>query len=152
MKEVFPIIPAGNGPLWVLIVLGVVLVGLLVLFGWFVYSSRNTRFEVSPDGLAIRGAMYGRWIALSDLDLERARTLDLERDKEYRFQWRTNGVGLPGYQAGWFKLKGGGKVLAFLTDRRRVACVPTRQGYQVMLSVSDPAAFLKSLRRAAGRP
>lgn len=151
MKEVFPIIPAGNGPVWILIALALLMIGLVAVFSWFVYSSRNTRVEISPDGLAIRGTMYGRLIALGDLDLEGARALDLDRDKDYRFKWRTNGVGLPGYQAGWFKLRGGGKALAFLTDRRRVACVPTRQGYQVMLSVSDPAAFLKSLRRAAGQ-
>ena len=65
-------------------------------------------------------------------------------------RWKTNGVGLPGYQAGWFRLRRGGKALLFVTDRTRVVFVPTNEGYSVLLSVPDPDVFLRTLRAAAG--
>ena len=82
----------------------------------------------------------------SALLVEDARALDLGRERQYRPKWKTNGSGLPGYQAGWFKLRNGEKSLLFVTDRSRVVYVPTRDGYSVMLSVTHPEQFLESLR------
>ena len=72
--------------------------------------------------------------------------MDLTAEREYRPSWRTNGVGLPGYSAGWFKLSNGQKALAFLTDRTRVVYLPTRAGYVLLLSVASPQEFLRALR------
>jgi len=66
---------------------------------------------------------------------------------------RTRGTGLPGYSAGWFRLRNGEKALCFLTDRSRLAYVPTRAGFSVLLSVllsvERPDAFLAALARLA---
>jgi hypothetical protein len=56
------------------------------------------------------------------------------------------GTGLPGYAAGWFKLRNGAKALLYVTDRSRVARIPTTEGYLVMVSVNDPAALIAQLR------
>jgi len=146
MKQVFPIVPASSGPLMVLIPLAILLLGLVAMSAWFVYSSRHAQFEISSEGLRITGALYGRFIPASELLVGGARTLDLKPDCPYRLRRRTNGVGLPGYQAGWFKLNNGERALAFITDSSRVVCVPTTQGYSVLLSVADPQAFLNALR------
>jgi hypothetical protein len=55
------------------------------------------------------------------------------------------GTGLPGYQAGWFRLRNGEKALVYLTDRRRAVYVPTTAGYDVLLSPEDPDGFLRAL-------
>jgi hypothetical protein len=60
---------------------------------------------------------------------------------------RTNGIGMPGYSAGWFRLRGERRALLFVTDRSRVVYVPTREGYPVLVSVQRPAEFLESIRR-----
>jgi len=151
MKENFPIVPAGAGATWVLLGLGVILLGLLALFGYMVYSSRHVHCEVSPRELRIAGDIYGRRIPVEALSLEGAKVIDLGRDEPYRFKWRTNGTGLPGYSAGWFRLRNGEKALAFVTDRRRVLYLPTRKGYSILLSVAEPDAMLAALRRAGGR-
>lgn len=146
MKQVFPIIPASSGPLTVLIPVCILMLGLMVLFTYFVYSSRHTRFEVSADGLRITGDLYGRMIPARDLITEQARVLDLTTEKGYALSWKTNGTGLPGYKAGWFKLKNGGKALVFVTDPRRIACIPTRAGYSVLLSVAAPEQFVEAVK------
>ena len=151
MKEIFPIIPASSGPVWFFLGLSVFLLALVALFGYLTYSSRHARCEVSADGLRIAGDLYGRRIPLEALRLDGARVLDLRRDKEYQLKWRTNGAGLPGYSAGWFKLRNGEKSLAFVTDKQRVLYLPTSRGYSLLLSLAEPEALLEALRTAGAR-
>jgi hypothetical protein len=148
--QIFTIIPASNGPIWFLVGIVVFLVLLVSLFAWFAYASRNVRFELSDEGLRIAGDMYGRTIPYSSLVVDRVEVLDLSRDRQYQPKWRTNGAGLPGYAAGWFKLRNGEKSLCFLTSRRSVVYVPTREGYSVMMSVERAADFTAALA-SAGR-
>jgi hypothetical protein len=60
------------------------------------------------------------------------------------------GTGLPGYQAGWFRLRNGEKALLDLTDRRRAVYIPTGAGYSLLLSPADPDGFLSRLRAVLG--
>ena len=53
---------------------------------------------------------------------------------------------MPGYRSGWFKLEGGERALLYLTDVQRAVYVPTTEGYGVLLSPSDPDAFVAALR------
>lgn len=151
MRESFSIIPAGMGPLWVLVFsLGItILVGGIM--GSFFLASRNTRFVVSDTGLEISGGMYGRSIPKEHLQVTAAKPLDLTQDTAYRLGARTNGAGMPGYQAGWFRLHNGEKCLAFVTNSQRVVYVPTSEGYVVMMSVENPTAMIESLQRLATR-
>jgi len=148
MKDVFPIVPAGAGPLWVLAAVVGLLIFLAGLMGWFAWSSRHAAVEVDADSLRVAGALYGRTIPLSSLRLNEAGVVDTKRGP-HRLALRTNGAGLPGYQAGWFRTAGGEKALAFVTERSRVARIPTVDGYALMVSVADPEALLEALRRRA---
>lgn len=150
MKASFPIIPASSGPVWLFVSVSVFSLALIALFGYLALSSRHVVFEVSSEGLQIRGDMYGRRIPLSALDVAKAKPVDLTRDREYQFVARTNGAGLPGYSSGWFRLRKGEKCLAFVTDQQHVLYVPTRAGYSLAMSVSDPTALLDELRKASG--
>jgi hypothetical protein len=153
VKEVFPIIPAGAGSVWFLVGIGLVLLIGAVFLGFLAFSCRSASVEVSPEGLHIRAAFYGRLIPLPSLVVENARPVDLKADHDVQLSWRTNGIGLPGYGAGWFMLKNGQKALAFVSDSHRVAYIPTHEGYAVLVSVEDPPALINSLRRlAAARP
>lgn len=119
------------------------------LVGFSLLGSELARFEVSPAGLRLRGDLYGRLIPASQLRGDAAEVLDLSADRQRQPSWRTFGTGVPGYQAGWFRLRNGEKALLYVTDTTRVAYVPTAAGYAVMLSVEDPAAFIERVRRIA---
>ena len=148
MLEVFPMIPASPKSLWLIWALLVLMLGLAGLFAYLGWSTYNVRFEVSPAGLTIRGDLFGRTIPGHALIPDQARSVDLGALPEYRPKWRTMGTGLPGYQAGWFRLHNGEKALVFLTHPGRVVYVPTREGFAVMMSVDDPDAFLRALTGA----
>ena len=146
-STVFPMIPAASKSLWFFAIISLVLVGALVLMIWLAWSMRHAQFTVSEDGLLLKGDLYGRLIPLKSLKLDEAVVTNLNTDRDHQPKWRTMGTGLPGYAAGWFKLRNGTKALLYVTDRTHVARIPTTEGYTVMLSVADPAALIEELSR-----
>jgi len=145
VRQVFPFLPGPGGGATLLI--AVIVVPILALVGYLFSAPRLVRFEVAPEGLRIRGDFfYGRRIAASELELEQAYTLDLTKATEYKPARRTNGAGLPGYQAGWFRLANGEKALVFVGDPKHVVRIPVRSGYTLLLSVGNAEQFLAALR------
>lgn len=147
MTETFMIAPAGARPLWVLVPAGLLMAAVLCALLLSLYGSKAARFEVSPSGLRLRGDFYGRFIPAGELRAGEARRVDLAREPSLRLKLRTLGTGLPGYQAGWFRLAGGDKALVYLTDRSRAVHVPTHRGYSVIVTPADPDRFVAALRR-----
>ena len=145
MPRTFDITPASATPL---IFISAISVLLLLLLGFLVftgYSARNAKFEVSEQGLRLRGGIYGRFIPKENLVDEEVKIINLNLQKEYKPKLRTNGIGLPGYSEGWFKLKNNEKALLFVTDYSKVVYIPTDKGYSVLLSVSNPEEFRQSV-------
>ncbi len=150
MVEFFPIVPV-SGKAWAFFggisLLFVALAALMLLFGWGIARGG---FEISPAGLKLRGAVYGRMIPGAAIEVGGARRIDFRVEPDLRPRWRTNGIGLPGYLAGWVKLRNGEKALAFMSDRSRVVYIPTTEGYSLLLSVAEPDQFLSRLRALHG--
>jgi hypothetical protein len=127
--------------------LGFMGVVLIAVFVFPIYSSRRVRVWTDQKSLWIRGELHGRNIDMSSLKLATAKIVNLNEARELRPRWRTNGMGLPGYQTGWFKLTDGEKALLFVTDPTAVVYIPTGEGYSLLMSVSDPPRFLASIRK-----
>ena len=151
MTETFVIAPAGTRPLWVLIPAGVLLIAVIGVLLLSLYGARSARFEVEPAGLRLRGDLYGRFIPAVELRVGAARRVNLATEPSLRPRRRTLGTGLPGYQAGWFRLANGDKALVYLTDAGRVVHVPTTKGYVLLLSPAEPDRFVAALKRLAAR-
>jgi len=149
MNEVFQIVPAPARAFWFIGAIGALLAVILGLMVYTAYSTRFTRFELSREGLRIRGDMWGRLVPAREIDYAGARRVDLGADPGLAPRRRTMGTGLPGYASGWFRLRNGEKALCFLTSRSRVVYIPTRAGFSVLLSVERDDAFLASLSRLA---
>jgi len=148
--NIFPIAPAESRYLWFLIPVIVILLGAMVLVATSVRGAHSSSFEIRPEGLRLRGDLYGRLIPKAQLRLNLVRRVDLTREQDLRPKWRRLGTGLPGYQAGWFRLRNGDKALLYLTNRTRAVYVPTTAGYGLLLSPADPDGFLSRLRAVLG--
>jgi hypothetical protein len=144
--SVFPIAPAASRYLWILVPVCVLLIGVLIMLAISLRGGRASQFTVSPDSLRLHGDWYGRTLPLSQLRITEARRVDLKADTGLRPSWRRIGTGLPGYSAGWFKLRNGEKALLYLTDQSKAVYVPTTQGYSLLLSPADPDEFLAAIR------
>ena len=94
------------------------------LFLWFLVAQRRSVVVVGDGQLKITIPLYGRTIALDRVMPGSVRAVSLPGDETYRLTWRTNGLGLPGYQLGWFRAKGAGKVLAAVTSGEVIAPDP----------------------------
>lgn len=150
--QVFEIAPAGMRPLWILLPVALL---LLLAFGVAAASalgSNRARFELSPEGLRLRGDLYGRFVPAAQLRGGSARVVDLTREHELQPRRRTFGTALPGYRAGWFRLRNGERALLYLTDTHRAVYVPTRGDYVLLLSPRDPDAFVRALRSVSPAP
>jgi len=151
MERIFGIIPAASGAyafIWIFsVVMGLILVGVIVMFALFGYQAGHAIFTVTDQGLRIGPGFYGRFIPREQIDAAGVRLVNLNLEPGYKTKWRTNGVGLPGYNAGWFRLQNKEKALLFVTDKTSVVYIPTTENYSVMLSVKDADEFIDLLRR-----
>jgi Bacterial PH domain len=144
--RIFSAVPVGSKTMWwgIVVVLLVGIAGASILV-----MARAPTFDVSAAGLRISGNPFGRMIPAADLRLGAARVVDFTRSPDLRPKWRTMGLGLPGYKAGWFRLSDGEKALVFLSGAKPALYIPTTAGYSLLISTQDPDGLLSSLRAAA---
>jgi len=150
--QVFTIAPAGLKTLWLVGPIPLlVLVLVCGVLGATPVGARTAQFEVSHEGLRLRGDWYGRLIPASELVVDAARRVDLELSRELAPGRKTMGTGVPGYRSGWFRLRNGDRARLYLTGRRRAVYIPTTAGYSVLISPAEPDAFVAALT-SVGRP
>lgn len=149
--QVFTVLPTGAKLTWLWAVLAGGTLVFVLGIGVAVYATvtcRDARLEVGNGRLSIKAGFYSRTVPVWDLDLDAARVVDLTREQELALRKKRNAVNLPGFKGGWWRTADGRKALAFVSDPTRVALVPTRLDYLLLVSLADPEAFLDALRRA----
>ncbi|MBH1462215.1 hypothetical protein I5U41_15340 [Stenotrophomonas maltophilia] len=132
----------GGSAAWSLIVIAVLAVGLGAAFF-------RRRVALAGNVLDVRSTMYRRRVPVAQLRLDQAEVVDLQRDCRYGIRVKTNGYSMPGFYSGHFRLQGGGKGFALVTDRARVLALPVSDGSTLLLSVDRPQALLDALRKVA---
>ena len=143
--QVFPIAAPSSLPIWFSILITLFLLGLIAFIFSLGFLGRKTTFSLSDTELVISGWPYGRTVALDELDIDSAKLTNLSTSV-YKPRFRTNGIGLPGYKLGWFRLANGERALLFVTDPENVIYVKTKDDYSLLLSPSNPEEMLSSLQ------
>lgn len=146
MTEIYPIAPAGKGALYLMVPIVLLLAFLLVALVAFTVSAGKGSVEVTAEALRVKAPFYGRSVPRTALRLDGAKVVDFASERELRPKWRTNGIGLPGYACGWFRLRNGEKALLLVTDRRKVLYLPTAEGYSLLVSAAEPERLLGVLK------
>lgn len=121
-----------------------------LVLGFLLLAMRRRSVTLHDGVLDVRAAMYRKRVAVTELDLARARVVDLAERTELRPWLKSNGMSMPGFHAGHFRLRGDfGKAFCLLTQRERVLWLPLRDGkQQLLLSLERPQALLDALTRA----
>lgn len=145
MEQVFPIVPASAKAVYFLAAICAFLIAISAMMGFIAWSVRHSEVTVRGDSIRLFGDLWGRSIPRHQLDLDHARIVDLREEPGLSPRSRRMGTGMPGYASGWFRLANGEKALVYLTAWERVAYVPTREGYSLLLSVERPEQFLSAL-------
>ncbi|MDQ3038310.1 MAG: PH domain-containing protein [Pseudomonadota bacterium] len=104
--------------------------------------------------LDVRAALFRERTLVAEIDLQRARMVDLSERLDLRPAFKTLGMSLPGFQAGRFRLHDKlGKAFCLVTERRRVLWLPLHNGQtQLLLSLERPQELLDALRAASDAP
>ncbi|MCF3480977.1 hypothetical protein GUV60_13160 [Stenotrophomonas maltophilia] len=132
----------GGSAAWSLLVIAVLGIGLGAAFF-------RRRVELADNVLDVRSTMYRRRVPVAQLRLDQAEVVDLQRDPRYGICFKTNGYAMPGFYSGHFRLQGGAKGFALVTNRARVLALPVRDGSTLLLSLDRPQALLDALRKVA---
>ncbi|WP_312310143.1 PH domain-containing protein [Stenotrophomonas indicatrix] len=137
-----PFFLMGGSAAWSLAVIVLMGIGL----GWAFF---RRRVELAGNVLDVRSTLYRRRTPVADMLLDQAEVVDLSRDRRYGILFKTNGYSMPGFYSGHFRLQGGGKGFALVTDRARTLVIPVRGGSTLLLSLERPQALLEALRKVA---
>ena len=130
-------------------VLGGVGILMLAIFAILDRALRRHRLGLDDNGIQIATTFYTRRLALSELDLQQARVVDLGERTELKPLLKTSGTSLPGLQSGGFRLRNRHKAFVAITGGPRVLWIPTRIGYDLLLQPRNPQALLDRLRDMA---
>lgn len=133
----------GADALFVLIAL-IPVAALALGFAVWVIRRRSVVFESGE--LTVKATLHTRRVARSELDVDKARIVNLDDAQEFKPVLRMWGFGLPGFQAGHFWLKDRRRAFCLLTARDRVLVLPERSGRLILLSLERPQALLDALR------
>lgn len=127
-------------------------VGVPAVLTLLLLAMKRRAVELRDGVLEVRAALFRQRVAVAQLDLDRARIVDLAERTELRPVVKTGGMSLPGFHAGRFRLREKfAKAFCLLTDRHRVLWLPLRDGKdQLLLSLEQPQALLGALKASRG--
>lgn len=125
---------------------------ITVLLCWLFF---RRRVQLDGSVLSVHSTFYRKHTPVEQMDLQQAAVVDLKQDRRHGLRHKINAYGMPGFHSGHYRLHGGGKGFALVTDVHRVLVIPVRDGPTLLLSLAEPQSLLDALRRAAmppGRP
>ena len=109
---------------------------------WWALHRRSV--TVTDSEVTIRAGFYGRTLPRRSLLMDKAEEVSLLDRREFAPRLRTNGISLPGFRAGWFRLRNNEKALVLLTNPFGVTYVPTSEGYALLISSTTLLAALQT--------
>lgn len=139
---------SGNPPLDRLTQVSPALLIIPAVLALLFFAMKRRSVALVGNVLDVRAALFRERTPIADIDLERARLVDLAERLELRPVVKTMGMSLPGFHAGHFRLRGKlAKAFCLITDRQRVLWLPLHNGKdQLLLSVERPQDLLDALR------
>ncbi len=124
-------------------------IAVLGLLSWVFYKAHDTSVRLTSSTMLVDIPLYRVELPRQSLVPTEAKIVSLGGDDAPKLSYRSNGVGMPGYSLGWFKLADASdrtdKALLSVTGDGQVLVLPTTEGYLLILSLEQPEALLASL-------
>ena len=139
----------GTSIAWIMRGSMALVVALAGLFAFFLWGAFHSTVTVENDSIRLRVPIYGVTIPLDSIDAEGATLLDLTKNRDFKPGIRTNGLGVPGYLLGHFRLNNGHRARLAMTTRTSVAYVPLVGRTALLLSVEEGEKFIAALKSTA---
>ncbi len=125
----------------------IVLVVALLLIA---FAIGRSAIRVENDMLVVNTGIGTKRIALANLRAHGLRVVNLSEHTELKPLIRLWGTGLPGFAAGWFKLRNGDKAVCLLLDRDHVSWLRSDvDRLTLLLSLAKPEKLRAMLEASA---
>ncbi|MCY4565758.1 MAG: PH domain-containing protein [Gammaproteobacteria bacterium] len=128
---------------------GALVLALAGAFAYFLWGAFHSNVTIEGGSVRLQVPIYSVTIPLDSIDAERTKILNLESHRELKPAMRTNGLGVPGYWLGHFRLKNGHRARLALTTRSSAAYVPFDERTALLISVDQGEKFIEALKGAA---
>ncbi|MBT1446528.1 PH domain-containing protein [Shewanella sp. JM162201] len=126
-----------------------IILAVTLLLGWIFIGALSAKVQLEPTKLVLDLPAYSREVPIASLQLDAARVIDAKASDAPKLGFRTNGVGMPGYNLGWFRLKDSDtRALVSVTGDAPLLVIPTSDNYILVLSTPDGDKLLAALRQA----
>ncbi|MGI2259642.1 PH domain-containing protein [Shewanella sp. GXUN23E] len=122
----------------------VLVLGLTLIFSWAWYKAQSAEVSLNMTQFRLDVPFYGETLARSELIAGGVREINLNEEPGLKPDLRTNGMGMPGFQLGWFRLDDGQKALMAVGTGTQVL-IPTHKGYVIIVSTSDAERLIAAL-------
>ncbi len=110
---------------------------------------RRHSLRLDSDSLEITTTFYRRRFSIDQLDLAKARVIDLAEHTAFKPIMKTNAMIVPGFNSGWFRLRNRERAFVATSDGPRVLLIPTHAKFNLLLQPMQPQVLLDSLRDIA---
>jgi hypothetical protein len=128
---------------------GILLAVTLAAYAGIVLLMRRHRFEMDAGGILVATTFYTRRLRWDQLGPGEPRVVDIEERTGLRPMLKVNGTSLPGFRSGWFRSRDLDRQLVATAGGTRLLWVPTREGYELLLQPTNPAAALECMKAFA---
>lgn len=122
---------------------------VLPVFGFLAVQLFLVKAEITASKLLVGGGLYKIEVPLAAMQLDKARVSSSRSDAP-KLYLRTNGIGMPGLNLGWFSISRR-KIFAAVSKPAHSIYIPTTLDYDLIVAPLDQQAFLADLREAQGR-
>lgn len=139
-----PIIPSWLFIYALVVPLGFMLSLLIALTALLLYSVTRNEITLRKGTLHLKGGAFHERIELTAITY--AEIIDIEHNKERAPVMRENGLGLPGFQIGWFTLANGACAFVMRSGGKRMVYIETSQDFRVLLGVKNPEKLLAQIQ------
>lgn len=119
-----------------------VLLPMVLAFSWMFYKVNDAKLIISADALTLDVPFYGFSLPIADIDSARIKRLDWEKEPDLKPDFRANGMGMPGFRLGWFRLVNEQKAFIATTSTDNIVMIPTLRGYPLIVSLDEPDKLL----------
>lgn len=115
------------------------MLALLIVYGVhaaiFIPVFRRSRIEITHSNLIISVAWYTDTIPWSQIDWSQSGPLDFAKTPSKKPRWRRNGIGAPGYSAGWFSLNDGRRAFLAVTNKQSPLLLLVTPDHDIIVSL-----------------
>ncbi len=112
----------------------------------FIPVFRRYHIAFDQDGFTVTAGWYQHSVKWSQIDWAASGRLSAAQSESKKPRWRTNGIGAPGYNAGWFTLRDGRRAFLAITDNDQTPLLIATSAHDILLTAQETTSLWQKMQ------